>query len=201
MTADDSGLTAALLTLTQHAERLGQLETGVAANLQQCEIATEGLAGAIADLRTLVEQQGQLIEALSQLVADARAAGRRRRARLQATAAGPLVEDQGRRAGTRPSITWPRWVEQVYRPHYGHLATGLGTCWQDHPLCLVGLDIVSELHSVLYFQPKRTASMLSAQAEYTTRILPAFAEQFRTETSKCTHRPEAASGSAWRGAR
>ena len=48
--------------------------------------------------------------------------------------------------------------------------------------------LVSELHRVLYFQPKRTASLLSAQAEYQTRILPAFAEQFRAETSRCTHR-------------
>ena len=173
----------------------------MAANLQQCEMATEGLAGAVRDLRTLVEQQGQLIEALSQLV----------------TGLVPPDDDAGpgykprppvhwwklkrRRAAGRPSTHLAAWVEQVYRPHYGHLATGLGACWQDHPLCLVGLDVVSELHSVLYFQPKRTASLLTAQAEYTTRILPAFAEQFRAETSKCTHRPEAASGSAWRGAR
>jgi hypothetical protein len=199
MTADDSGLTAALLTLTQHAERLGQLETRVAANLQQCEIAAEGLAGGITDLRTLVEQQGQLIEALSQLVATV----------------VPPDDDAGPGYKPRPPVHWWKisggerrkavdrlaaWVEQVYRPHYGHLATGLGACWQDHPLCLVGLDIVSELHSVLYFN-KRTASLLSAQAEYTTRIVPAFAEQFRAETSKCTHRPEPAGGSAWRGAR
>lgn len=200
MTADDSGLTAALITLTQHAERLGQLETGVAANLQQCEMATEGLAGAITDLRTLVEQQGQLIEALNQLV----------------TTLVPPDDDAGPGYKPRPPVHWWKikgdertkavnhlaaWVEQVYRPHYGHLASGLGACWQDHPLCLVGLDVASELHSVLYFQPKRTASLLSAQAEFTTRILPAFGEQFRAETSTCTHRPEAVSGSSWRGAR
>jgi hypothetical protein len=199
MTADDSGLTAALLMLAQHAERLGQLETRVAANLQQCEIVTEGLAGGITDLRTLVEQQGQLIEALSQLVATI------------------VLPDDDDSLGykPRPPVHWWKikgderqkavdrlaaWVEQVYRPYYGHLAAGLGTCWQDHPLCLVGLDIVSELHSVLYFN-KRTASLLSAQAEYATRVLPAFGEQFRAETSKCTHRPAAASGSPWRGAR
>lgn len=200
MPDDNSGLTAALLTLTQHAERLGQLETGVAANLQQCEMATEGLAGAITDVRTLVEQQGQLIESLSQLVAglvppdDDNGPGYKPRPPVHWW---KLKDDQRRKEAERLAA----WVEQIYRPYYGHLATGLGACWQDHPLCLVGLDIVSELHSVLYFQPKRATPLLSAQAEYTTRILPAFAEQFRTETSKCTHRPEAASGSAWRGAR
>jgi hypothetical protein len=199
MTADDGGLTAALLMLTRHAERLGQLEARVADNLQQCEIATGGLAGALGDLRALVEQQGQLIEALSQLVATVvppdgdDSPGYKPRAPVQWWT---VKGDERRKAVEHLAA----WVEQVYRPHYGHLAAGLGTCWQDHPLCLVGLDIVSELHSVLYFN-KRTASLLSAQAEYMTRILPAFAEQFRAETRKCTHRPEAPKGSAWRGAR
>jgi len=200
MSTPDNGLTAALLTLTQHAERLGQLEAGVSANLDECRMATAGLGGAVTDLRTLVEQQGQLIEALSQLVAGL----------------VPPDDDAGPGYKPRPPVHWWKitgderqkaidhlaaWVDQVFRPHYGHLAAGLGRCWQDHPLCLVGLDIVSELHSVLYFQPKRTASLLSAQAEYTTRILPAFADQFRAETSACTHRPGAANGSTWRGAR
>ena len=33
------------------------------------------------------------------------------------------------------------WVEQVYRPGYGHLAAGLGPCWPAHDLCLYALDI------------------------------------------------------------
>ena len=36
------------------------------------------------------------------------------------------------------------WVEQVYRPGYGHLAAGLGACWPAHDLCLYALDIASE---------------------------------------------------------
>ena len=34
------------------------------------------------------------------------------------------------------------WVEQVYRPGYGHLAATLGPCWEAHDLCLYGLDIL-----------------------------------------------------------
>ena len=45
------------------------------------------------------------------------------------------------------------WVEQVYRPGYGHLAATLGPCWDAHDLCLYGLDILAELWSVLYLQP------------------------------------------------
>ena len=79
------------------------------------------------------------------------------------------------------------WVEHVYRPGYGHLAATLGPCWASHDLCLYGLDILSSLWSVLYLQPRRTSGLLSAQAEYQARILPALADQLRLETSRCGH--------------
>jgi hypothetical protein len=79
------------------------------------------------------------------------------------------------------------WVEQVYRPGYGHLAAALGPCWDQHDLCLYGVDILAELWSVLYLQPARTPGMVSAQAEYQARILPALAGQLRNETSRCGH--------------
>jgi hypothetical protein len=49
------------------------------------------------------------------------------------------------------------WVGRIYRPHYGHLAITLAECWEDHPLCLVQLDWLSELWAVLYLQPTRSA--------------------------------------------
>jgi hypothetical protein len=79
------------------------------------------------------------------------------------------------------------WVEQVYRPGYGHLAATLGPCWASHDLCLYGLDILADLWAVLYLQPRRNAGLLSAQAEYQARILPALAAQLMTETSHCGH--------------
>jgi hypothetical protein len=79
------------------------------------------------------------------------------------------------------------WVEQVYRPSYGHLAAGLGPCWESHDLCLYGLDILSQLWSALYLQPERSAGQLSSQAEYQARFLPALGEQMRAETSRCAH--------------
>ncbi len=79
------------------------------------------------------------------------------------------------------------WVEQVYRPGYGHLAGALAPCWASHDLCLYGLDLLSGLWSVLYLQPQRTTGLLSAQAEYQARILPALADQLRLETSHCGH--------------
>jgi hypothetical protein len=79
------------------------------------------------------------------------------------------------------------WVEQVYRPGYGHLAAGLAPCWPAHDLCLYGLDIAAELWSVLYLQPARSPALVSAQAEYQARILPALADQLRAETNRCGH--------------
>ena len=79
------------------------------------------------------------------------------------------------------------WVEQVYQPGYGHLAASLGGCWEQHPLCLYALDWLSELWSVLYLQPRRTAGTLAGQAEWQTRLLTAAAEQMAAETSRCEH--------------
>jgi hypothetical protein len=78
-------------------------------------------------------------------------------------------------------------VEQIYRPGYGHLAATLAPCWRSHDLCPYGLDILSDLWSVLYLQPERTLRTLSAQAECQARILPALAAQLVTETTGCGH--------------
>jgi hypothetical protein len=89
-------------------------------------------------------------------------------------------------ARQQPVARLRAWVDQVYRPGYGHLAP-LGPCWAAHDLCLYALDIASGLWSVLYLQPSRDAVLLSAQAEYQARILPALATQLMTETTRCGH--------------
>ena len=90
-------------------------------------------------------------------------------------------------ARTEPVARLRAWVEQVYRPGYGHLAAALGPCWPAHDLCLYALDIASALWSVLYLQPGRDPVLLSAQAEYQARVLPALAAQLMTETTRCGH--------------
>jgi hypothetical protein len=81
------------------------------------------------------------------------------------------------------------WAERVYRPGYGHLAAALGPCWAEHDLCLYALDIASQLWCALYLQPARSTGLLSAQAEYQVRILPAIAAQLAAETTRCDHNP------------
>ena len=48
------------------------------------------------------------------------------------------------------------WIGQIYRPSYGHLAAALGPCWDQHPLCLYGLDWLMEQHN----QRERTGAPL-----------------------------------------
>lgn len=79
------------------------------------------------------------------------------------------------------------WVNQVYKPVYGHFAAGLGRCWAEHVLCLTTLDWLAELHLVLYLRGKRTTSVLAGQAEFATRLLPAAAEIMAQETARCSH--------------
>jgi hypothetical protein len=79
------------------------------------------------------------------------------------------------------------WVEQVYRPGYGHLAATLGPCWDRHPLCLYGLDWLMGLWSALYLSTERKPPALASQAEWQTRLLPALAEQLHQETTRCEH--------------
>ena len=76
----------------------------------------------------------------------------------------------------------------MYRPGYGHLAV-LGPCWPQHQLCLYGLDILRLLWSALYLDPDPDSGpdLLSAQAEYQARVLPAIAAQLAAETTRCGH--------------
>ena len=204
----DSGLSAALLQISQHAERIGGLDTREADHFRHLEATLTGMSDTVTGLRGTVDGHGEILASLDGLGEDVAA--------IAGQVASLLPPNPGPGYQPIPAVQWwnctPQerdkavtrlraWVEQVYRPFYGHLAAMLGTCWEEHPLCLVDLDWLSELHSVLYFQPVRSASLLSAQAEFGTRIMPAIAEQFRAETTRCSHRQAPASSSSWAGAR
>jgi len=213
MTAPDSGLSAVLLQLAQFGERVALLDEREARDFRGVENTLAKMSGTLANLKTAVDGQAEVLRSLDGLGESVTLLAAQVRDLL------PPPDDEPARGYTpRRSVHWwsikdgerqaavthlAAWVEQVYRPYYGHLAAMLGACWAEHPLCLVQLDWLSELHSVLYFQPKRSASLLSAQAEFGTRIVPAVSEQFRAETSRCSHRTSSAAAysSPWAGAR
>jgi hypothetical protein len=76
------------------------------------------------------------------------------------------------------------WVATVFRPGYGHLARQVSPCWEQHDLCLYLLAWLSELHAVIFLAPER---LLTSEADWHTRLLPAAAAQMAAETGGCDH--------------
>jgi hypothetical protein len=189
---------AVLLQLADHEDRLAGLDEREAGHFRAAQQRLGELADLVAELGRTLEGQTAVLERLEELAG-----------RIPAVA-GPGDRD-GDGVSYEPSPV-PRWwnlsgaareealgklrgwVEQVYRPGYGQLAATLGACWEQHPLCVYGLDVLSELWSVLYLQTGRSPAVLSAQAEFHARIVPAIAEQLMTETTRCRHARTRASG-------
>jgi hypothetical protein len=186
-------VTAIVDQLAAHAEQLTRLDTREAENHAAVS--------------------GRLAELTDQAAALGRAVGEHAAAVAQLTATTPADRDAGG-YHPGPAPAWWKlpaaerqepiarlqaWVEQVYRPGYGYLAASLGPCWPSHDLCLYALDILAELWSVLYLQPTRSPALVSAQAEYQARILPALADQLCSETNRCGHprNPAPADSQPW----
>lgn len=178
-------MAAALDLLAAHAERISQLGA-----------QAEELAKAAArrnELAALAESMEQRITTLAarldQILPDDVHSGDAAKQRYTPAPARRWWKLTGR--DREQAVTALRaWVDQVYRPGYGQLAATLGPCWDQHPLCLYGLDILAELWSVLYLPGTRTPALLSMQAEYQARILPALAEQMSIATTRCRHHVE-----------
>jgi hypothetical protein len=192
MTANDP-ITGLLDRLTAYREQVARLDTREAEH----HIA---LSGQLSELTNKAASIGRTLHdhtaALAQLTAISQAA-----AEPRSYCPGPAptwwkLASDGRQ---EPVARLRAWVDQIYRPGYGHLAAALGPCWDQHDLCLYGLDILAELWSVLYLQPGRNPGLVSAQAEYQARILPALADQLRIETNRCGHprNPAPAGGQPW----
>jgi hypothetical protein len=196
------GLAAALIQISAHAERISGLDTREASHYHDIaarlsDLATETAAisartdGALARHAAIAE----LLDGLDRQVTAL--------ARHLADIPGDGDDPQDTR-GYLPvppprwwQLTGPErdtalnrlraWVSQIYQPGYGQLAAILPPCWEHHPLCLYTLDWLSELWSVLYLDPDRTARILAAQGEWQTRLLTAAADQMAADTTRCQH--------------
>jgi hypothetical protein len=191
MTSNDP-ITAALQELVSQQEQITRLDTregdhftALSTRLHELTDLITGVGHAMQDdtavLARLEALDRQVTDLAAQLAPDSAEPGRYHPDPAPEWWKLPAAERQ------QPIARLHAWVEQVYRPGYGHLAATIGPCWPSHDLCLYGLDILSGLWSVLYLQPRRTGGLLSAQAEYQARILPALAAQLLTETSSCGH--------------
>jgi len=208
VTAPDSGTgAAALLQLADLAARLGSVDGRENDHHQDVSKALAELGTSVGKLRATVTGQGKIIATLNGIDT--------KLAELTAAIEPLLPPAPGPQYYPVPAVQWwdenlsdsarasvvtrlRGWVERIYRPHYGHLAAKLGECWEDHPLCLVQIDWLSELWAVLYLRATRTAGVLNSQAEFGTRILPAVGAQLEAETANCTrHRSATAPASGW----
>jgi hypothetical protein len=77
------------------------------------------------------------------------------------------------------------WVDEVFRPCYGHIVAGLHDCWPKHPLVLVLLDYLSETWKVLHLRRSRSSQILGTQLEFQLRYLPAAAEMLTEDMRQC----------------
>jgi hypothetical protein len=205
-------LNAALLQITEHAERLAVLDereathhlqvTGRLTELaRRLAEATESVAG----IQATAARQAAILDSLDGL--DQQVATIAARLTDLAPERGDAERGDGDPYRPAPVPRWWKltgdeceqglarlraWVEQIYRPGYGHLAAALGPCWDQHALCLYGLDWLMELWSLLYLAPDRTTGTIASQAEWQTRLLPALAEQMYLETTRCDHARQAA---------
>lgn len=190
------GLAAALLQISQHAERIGLLDAREGEHFQAVSESLGTLHVTLDGLQGTVTGHSEVLASLDGLAGDVTSLA------AQVASLLPPAEEPGERYRPIPTVQWwalPEqdrdkalarirgWITEIYRPFYGHLAGRLGDCWEQHPLCLVTLDWLSELWSVLELQPDRTARNLAEQAELGTRIIPAISEQLAAETSGCQH--------------
>lgn len=206
MSTPDSGtgsaITAVLLRITEHAERLAALDQREASHIEHLTRQLGELARSLSQTRdelaavvTATGRHTAILEALDGL--DQHVAALATRV-TQIVGSGTQAGDHAYQPGRAPrwwaldgeerSEALARlraWVEQVYQPGYGHLAAALGTCWEQHPLCLYGLDWLMELWSAFYLTEDRQLDTVASQAEWQSRLLPALAAQMHAETSRC----------------
>jgi len=190
MTSNDP-ITAIVDQLAAHAEQLTRLDTRHADHHAAVSARLAELTGQAAALGRAVEEHAA---ALARLTAPSQADPDGDGYHPEPAPAWWRLTADGRQ---EPIARLRAWVEQVYRPGYGQLAAALGPCWESHDLCLYALDLLAELWSVLYLTGKRTPALLTAQAEYQARILPALASQLMTETTGCAHARRQPAGYTW----
>jgi hypothetical protein len=202
---EPTGLDAAILQGSRNAADINVLAervTEVRTKLSDLGTALEGVHGRISDQAVILQSVDGLAETVDQLIQrfnaifppDDPATG------FYTPIQTPrfwLLEGEDR---ARAIARLRAWVEQVYRPAFGHISKGLPECWEKHPFCLTVLDVASELHSCLYLQPRRNQGLLSGQGELLTRLMPALADLMAKDTAVCgdVHRDRVNGQVAWR---
>jgi hypothetical protein len=124
-------------------------------------------------------------------------------ARLRLLEDGAVAEPQPRepRLEFAPQLRWHEldgpgraaavarireWVDTVYRQQFPR-AGDIAPCWQEHPVCVVLLDVLSQLHRALYHGTKRSWGVVHNQAELYVRFGREITALVREELAGCKY--------------
>jgi hypothetical protein len=186
-------LAGILLAQAQQGQKLAEIDAGLAhaeGKLGELQTVLVGVRGTLA-------AQGEILDGLAEVKAEV--ASLRGRVNLVFP---PERNDGSEFYDPPPSVRiWQlkgedrtkvivylsEWVDKVFAPTFGHIARKIPPCWNEHPLCITVVDVLCELHKVLWCQPVRLAGTLSGQAEFLTRLAPALAELMAAERKGCEH--------------
>jgi hypothetical protein len=89
------------------------------------------------------------------------------------------------------------WVDTVYRQQFPR-AGDIAPCWADHPVCVVLLDVLSQLHAALYHGTKRSWGLVHNQAELYVRFGREITALVHDELAGCKYGQHAV-GPSWVG--
>jgi hypothetical protein len=78
------------------------------------------------------------------------------------------------------------WVDTVYRQQFPR-AGDIAPCWADHPVCVVLLDVLSQLHRALYHGTRRSWGLVHNQAELYVRFGREITALVREELAGCKY--------------
>jgi hypothetical protein len=79
-----------------------------------------------------------------------------------------------------------QWVDSVYRQQFPR-AGDIAPCWADHPVCVVLLDVLSQMHQALYHGDKRSWGVVHNQAELYVRFGREITALVREELAGCKY--------------
>ncbi len=199
----DDATVAAVLRLTDLAAKVERAEATAARRIDalagDCAAATKQITG----LRNALTAFGGRADEIERRLSEVGVVLERMSGQIGALA-GPPGEADGDAPGyqVNPVPPWWKpdddrcrdaaarladWVAEVYRPVFGYLAGLLAPCWQQHPLCLVYLDVVHEAWCLLYLAD-RDPKMVFAQLDWLTRSLLQAAEVMANDTRPCRDR-------------
>jgi len=121
---------------------------------------------------------------------------------LSAVVRSLIAEEKDKPKLPEPSVRWweleagerqaaigrlRAWIRDIYGPGFGRVAGQLPACWDQHPLCLYVLDVLSQAWMTLWLRETRSLSVLGGQMDLLSRQIKPLADLMQAEAKGCKH--------------